>query len=502
MMKFKADEEDYWNTSKFKAFTFDDDDDELSRLKESKQAVNSIRQFVEDDDDEDEVEKVSWSGEPVGSISWSVNETAASSQRTDREPAFPKITTETTTISRSHSGYSLSSLFKGKTKGGNFQSFTETFSDSSVRLYAPELRKPKSEYKDYVSDWSPEETVQRMQQGKVVTLEKFRSLQDKLLLLDFAVRAHDGNVITAVLIYLKRTLSKEVLFRELESRQTALRHFIQYLTETRDQRLLLELLRALGRTEDAALLQYKEHLSIADENKRRDFLKSCLSLPFSPEDSAHVQDHYTLLERQIIIEATDRQAERGGKVEIFQKFPRRASILNMPLITTLYYCCFYHYPESEGTYSSPLNIRQTFKISEKQYFVTALAARAKLKAWSDVDALFTSRNWLGFTRKKSPLSFQRVVDILQKNSAPTQVLQDYVALVDDAELRISLAQKHKCHDIVINTYRDLKDRQQLLGYRGKVERGSAEERKIDELLNNQVSRRRRRIHLHHLHHVT
>ncbi|GAA6230884.1 spermatogenesis-defective protein 39 homolog [Lates japonicus] len=483
MMKSKPDEEDYWNSSKFKAFTFDDEDDEFSRLKESKQAVNSIRRLVEEDDDEDDVEKVSWSGEPVGSISWSVRETAASNQRTDREPAFPKINADTPTISRSHSGYSLSSLFKGKTKTGSFQ-FTDSLSDSSVRLYAPELRKPKSEYKDYVSDWSPEETVHRMQQGKAVSLEKFRSLQDKLLLLDFSVSAHDGNVITAVLIYLKRTLSKEVLFRELESRQTALRHFIHYLTETRDQRLLLELLRALGRTEDVALLQYKEHLSIADENKRRDFLKSCLSLPFSPEDSAHVQDHYTLLERQIIIEATDRQAERGGKVEIFQKFPRRASILNMPLITTLYYCCFYHYTESEGTYSSPLNVRQTFRISEKQFFVTALAARAKLKAWVDVDALFTSRNWLGFTRKKSPLGFHRVVDILQKNSAPTQVLQEYVGLVDDAELRISLAQKHKCHDIIINTYRDLKDRQQLLGYRGKVERGSVEERKINELLDN------------------
>ncbi|XP_045916327.1 spermatogenesis-defective protein 39 homolog [Micropterus dolomieu] len=487
-MKSRADEEDYWNSSKFKAFTFDDEDDEFSRLKESKRAVNSIRSLVEEDDGEDDVEKVSWSGEPVGSISWSVRETAASNQRTDREPAFPKINTDTPTLSKSNSGYSLSSLFKGKTKGGNFQSFTDSLNDSSVRLYAPELRKPKSEYKDYVSDWSPEETVQRIQQGKAVSLEKFRSLQDKLLLLDYAVASHDGNVITAVLIYLKRTLSKEVLFRELESRQTALRHFIHYLTETRDQRLLLELLRALGRTEDVALLQYKEHLNIADENKRRDFLKSCLSLPFSAEDSAHVQDHYTLLERQIIIEATDRQAERGGKVEIFQKFPRRASILNMPLVTTLYYCCFYHYTESEGTYSSPLNIRQTFKIPEKQYFVTALAARAKLKAWSDVDALFTSRNWLGFTRKRSPLSFQRVVDILQKNSAPTRVLQDYVALVDDAELRISLAQKHKCHDIVINTYRDMKDRQLLLGYRGKVQRGSADEKKIDELLSNQQIR--------------
>ncbi|XP_012729821.2 spermatogenesis-defective protein 39 homolog [Fundulus heteroclitus] len=483
MMKSKADEEDYWNSSKCNAFTFDDTDDEFSRLKESKKAVSSIGTLM-GEDGEDDWEKFSWSGEPVGSISWSVKEMAASNQKTDREPAFPKISTETPPLNKSQSGLSLSSLFKGKGKGGNLQSFSDILGDSSLRLYTPELRKPKSEYKDLVGDWSAEETVQRLQQGKGVSLEKFRSLQDKLLLLDLAVAAHDGNAITAVLIYLKRTLCKEVLFRELESRTTALRHFIHYLTETREQRLLLELLRALGRTEDAALLQYKEYKSITDENKRRDFLKSCLSLPFAAEDAAHVLDHYTLLERQIIIEAADRKAEREGKVEIFQKFPRKASILNMPLITTLYYCCFYHYTEPEGTFSSPVNVRQTFKISEKQYFTTALAARAKLKAWLDVDALFNSRNWLGFTKKKSPLSFQRVVDILQKNSAPTHVLQDYVGLVSDAELRISLAQKHKCHDIVINTYRDMKDRQLLAQYRKKVEQGSPEERKIDELLNN------------------
>lgn len=90
MIKSKGDEDEYWNSSKFKAFTFDDDDDEFSKvrheplniwlplqhlginmfvyqLKESKQAVNSIRRLVEEDDDEDDVEKVSWSGEPVGS---------------------------------------------------------------------------------------------------------------------------------------------------------------------------------------------------------------------------------------------------------------------------------------------------------------------------------------------------------------------------------------------------------------------------------------------------
>ncbi|MEQ2213630.1 hypothetical protein XENOCAPTIV_018137, partial [Xenoophorus captivus] len=99
-------------------------------------------------------------------ISWSIKEMASANQRTDREPAFPKISTQTPSLNKSQSGLSLSSLFK-------------VLGDSSLRLYTPELRKPKSEY-------------------KAVSLEKFRSLQDKLLLLDLAVAAHDGNAITAV----------------------------------------------------------------------------------------------------------------------------------------------------------------------------------------------------------------------------------------------------------------------------------------------------------------
>uniref|UniRef100_A0A8C1NCF1 Spermatogenesis-defective protein 39 homolog n=1 Tax=Cyprinus carpio TaxID=7962 RepID=A0A8C1NCF1_CYPCA len=416
MTRAKPEDDEYWNSSKFKAFTFDDEDDEFSQLKESKRAVNSI--LV--DEDEDDVERVSWSGEPVGSISWSVKETA-SSIRSGSEQSFPKIDT-TPSLSKQGSGYSLSSLFKGN-----------------------------------LHDLSPEETVRRMQKGRPFSLEKFRSLQDKLLLLDEAVAVYDGNVITAV---------SQILFRELMARDVALRHYVHYLKEMGEQKLLL--------------MHYKEHLNIKDEGRRRDFLKSCLSLPFSQDDATHVQDHYTLLERQIIIEASDKKAD----AEIFKKFPRKASILNMPIITTLYYSCFYHYGESEGTFSSPSNIRKTFRISEKQYILTALGARAKLKSWFDVDSLFNTKNWLGYTKKKSPIGFHRVVDILHKNSAPVQVLQEYVNLIDDPDLKLSGALKYKCHDVVINTYRDLKDRQQLIVYREKLERDSPEYRKIQELLNN------------------
>ncbi|KAM6463465.1 spermatogenesis-defective protein 39 homolog isoform 3-T5 [Liasis olivaceus] len=439
MNKVKVDEEEYWNSSKCKAFTFDDEDDELLQLKESKRTVNSLPDIVDDDDD---LEKFSWSGEPVGSISWSIKETASSSSSSSasegRDLSQQKGSSYAA-IPKQSSSYSLSSFFKGRNKHGSFQSLSDALTDTGFKNYAPELRRPKADYKDYNSDWSPNDTVRRLQRGKVCSLERFHSLQDKLLLLDEAVALHDGNVITAILIFLKRTLKKEILFRELEMRQVALRHLIHFLKETGDQKLLLDLLRFLDRTEEVALTQYREHLTISDAEKRKEFLKSCIGLPFSSEDAAHVQDHYTLLERQIII---------------------------------------------EGTFSSPANLKKTFKIPDKQYVLTALAARAKLRAWHDVDALFTTKNWLGYTKKRAPIGFHRVVEILQRNNAPVQVLQEYVRLVEDVETKLNLAVKYKCHDVVIDTYKDLKDRQQLMAYRCKVERGSPAEEKIDVILSN------------------
>ncbi|KAM9293962.1 spermatogenesis-defective protein 39 homolog [Gastrophryne carolinensis] len=477
-------DEDYWNTTKCKAFTFDDhDEDGLSQLKESKRAVNSLKAFVEDDDEE--WERFTWSGEPVGSISWSISETSSRGRGPETQVSVSeKSRSDISSFPKPGSSYSLGSLFKGKSRPSSFQSLSDALLEVNSKHYAPDLRKPRSEYQDYSGDWSLEDTVLRMSKGKGCSLERFRSLRDKLQLLDEAVRSHDGNVITAVLIFLKKTLRSEILFRELKVRQEALRHFIHFLKETSEQQLLLELFRYLEWTEELALCRYREHLNIADAEERRDFLKSkCLNLPFSLEDAAHVQDHYTLLERQIIIEVSDKHLEASGQ-EQFRKHPRKASLLFMPLVTTLFYACFYHYTESEGTFSSPANLRKTFKIPEKLFILTALAARAKLRAWHDIDALFTTKNWLGYTKKRAPVGFHRVVEILHKNGAPAQVLQEYVRLVEDAEMRISLGTKYKCHDVVIETYKDLKDRQQLMVYRCKVERGSPDEQKIDTILGN------------------
>lgn len=110
------------------------------QVKESRQAVNQISYMVGiNNDDDDDMQKVSWSGDPVGSktvplehlwrisdrlhsshpppvssgISWSVRETELTSQSTEKGVA------DTPSIVKSNSGYSLSSFFKGETGLGH-----------------------------------------------------------------------------------------------------------------------------------------------------------------------------------------------------------------------------------------------------------------------------------------------------------------------------------------------------------------------------------------------
>lgn len=42
MNRTKGDEEEYWNSSKFKAFTFDDEDDELSQVRFAQTIAKSL----------------------------------------------------------------------------------------------------------------------------------------------------------------------------------------------------------------------------------------------------------------------------------------------------------------------------------------------------------------------------------------------------------------------------------------------------------------------------
>lgn len=64
--------------------------------------------------------------------------------------------------------------------------------------------------------------------------------------------------------------------------------------------------------------------------------------------------------------------EKEGKHMVFRARPRVASIINMPVITTLYYCCMYHFEEPENLLGSPAALRKEHQVTENQHLVQLL----------------------------------------------------------------------------------------------------------------------------------
>ena len=65
--------------------------------------------------------------------------------------------------------------------------------------------------------------------------------------------------------------------------------------------------------------------------------------PQLSQDASLVQESVDLLERQRPVEDSDAQLEASGRSQIFKDIPRKVSLIGMSVVTTLYYCCLYHF---------------------------------------------------------------------------------------------------------------------------------------------------------------
>ncbi|VDL76168.1 unnamed protein product [Nippostrongylus brasiliensis] len=111
------------------------------------------------------------------------------------------------------------------------------------------------------------EAVRRLLKGDPVSLEWYRTKLEKIQLLDAAVDVVDGNVILAVVLFLKNSLM-DSLFRDiLLMRPRAAEEYLTYLKTTRDHDELANTLFALGRNADAAMVEYSAALrhQVADQ---------------------------------------------------------------------------------------------------------------------------------------------------------------------------------------------------------------------------------------------
>ncbi|XP_030854635.1 spermatogenesis-defective protein 39 homolog isoform X1 [Strongylocentrotus purpuratus] len=334
-------------------------------------------------------------------------------------------------------------------------------------------RKIKSLEKSRWSALPVADTVSRIITGERYSLEPYKSLKDKMSLLDAAIGYHDGNAIVAVVMFVKKTLSKTLFYKELSKRPAAVNQYIAFLKSyhTKEESVAAEL-GALGRVEEAALWRYKLANQSDVPQQRLTRIMDCNSKWFQRSESLTaehdiIKEQVLLLNKQLQIEPRDQRYQLEGKFP-FREFPRKTSLYFQPVITTLFYCCLYHYASSEADMSNPQTLKREFNLSDKQYLFQALLARSKLKDWNQVESLLTSKNWLGKARIKAAVNFSQVVYILITVKAPTEIIAKYMMFIEDKESRIALASKFKIHAVVIDTCAQLKDRQRLLSYRPQV----------------------------------
>ncbi|XP_071159395.1 spermatogenesis-defective protein 39 homolog isoform X3 [Mytilus edulis] len=479
-------EDEYWDTSrasakKNKAFNLFDDTVSVETADDLRRSKRLLRSFEEDDDES--TDTINWDGTPsaetgAGNVSFQPDSGSMLYSK-----SHEKLSTSTSNTSlNNQSIHDVVTSYKPKTPQTNDpKKLVE-----QIQFLQRELERAKASGGSKIP---VDETVQRIINGKQYSLEMYKSKDDKFALLDRAIKLHDGNAITAIILFIKKTIKPSIFNLELQRRPVAANHLISYMKAHFDLKELEDLLGMLGRNEEAAMLKYKQAVSISDAGAKLKSLDMCLKAHFSanPQLSSEtplLQEHIALLERQRPIEDSDKKAELSGTVMMFKQYPRKASILNMSAVTTLYYCCFYHSTEGENHLACPEAIRKQHQLTDKQFVWTALSARARLKQWNGVDELLTTKGWFGGTKARAVIGFDRVCQILNQCNPPLEVLTKYLKLIDNTEKRLELAKKFKCHNVVIETLASMKDRSQLEFYGRKLQPGTIEARSAAAALNN------------------
>uniref|UniRef100_H2ZPJ0 Spermatogenesis-defective protein 39 homolog n=1 Tax=Ciona savignyi TaxID=51511 RepID=H2ZPJ0_CIOSA len=276
---------------------------------------------------------------------------------------------------------------------------------------------------------------------------------------------------------MRDTLKRDLFSKELMQRQVAVDHYCAYLRAAGEIDELHETLSALGRTEEAAMLKYKQCLASTTATTpeiRASGLKDCVKYYFDCDirltnDTQAIQEQISLMQRQSVVEDGDKAAEASGNVPVFKSHPRKESIIYKSLVTTLYYFCYYHWGETEGILSSPTSLRNEHKIGEKQFMFISVAALCKMRRWRDLETMLTTpRTLFRSSRLHAVIGFDKVVDVLSKNLAPAEALAKYCAEIENSEKRLEWAMRLKCYKVTIDTLTHMRDRAQLVIYLDQI----------------------------------
>jgi len=403
------DDDSYWNESKNKGFSFDEnaDSDELSL---SRLSINKNDNVV------------SFEAVPSSSSRWQEKVREASRQiATAAQVPEPSI-----------------SQIVGVRDPNKLEAEL-----AAVRKTLAKLQENK------FSPSPPQQTVEDIILGRPYSLSGYVSLKDKVELLDCALDLGDGAAILAITLMLRSTLKWAKFIEIVEARPVAADQLVAHLVTRHELSALIDLLSALGRRQEASVVAFKQALASPTLEARVKKLKDVLHMHAS--NAEQFIEQINLWERLSPVIASDTSGTSSG-------------LANASVLKTLLFLCTHHWGAGENLLHSPAGMRRTHKLTDKQYTWVALRARASVAAWADCEGLVVGKGWLGGKKVKGSVSAQAVVTALHQAGAPTDTLAIFLPLVDSLEDRMGLARKVGVAAVVVDVLVAMKDRLALLQF--------------------------------------
>ncbi|KAK0410698.1 hypothetical protein QR680_005282 [Steinernema hermaphroditum] len=335
-----------------------------------------------------------------------------------------------------------------------------------------------------------EESIKRLLRCEPVPLDLYRTKAQKLELLDAAIRAIDSDVILTVVLFLKRSLTDSI-FREILLRKPdAADAYIAHLEDISDFSELTHTLFSLGRNEDAAMMEFCAASRKATTDGKIQALKKAMNSGFSSpilsSESKLVAEYIDLLERQVLIDSTDDEVIKSGRSAHFKQYPKMASLVGQPLLTTVYYCSLYHYDLPINSYASPLSIKAVFNLNEKEFLWMAISALSRIRRWSEIERLLSNRKLLGGTKMTMPFPWSAFFRHVSRNEVPPkEFLLRWLSSINDLEERVAVSEQYlDAHSVTLEAIVALKDRKKLVCWLSKLTPHTIEHSKAQMALNN------------------
>ncbi|CAH1708840.1 spermatogenesis-defective protein 39 homolog [Aphis gossypii] len=293
-------------------------------------------------------------------------------------------------------------------------------------------------------------TIENIVMSFTYTLEPYRSLEEKTMLLKEALDTEDGNAILTVVIFLTNTLKKSIFQRILRDNPIAASHYVQYLYSKQYINELVDTLEMLGRTKDAMMMLFKFGCRNPQNCLQR--FNVCVNLADEQYDKQIISQ---------LIHLVGKSAESTSVVSLISD----------------------NCKEQQSIQSCRV-LANEFNLSTKQLEATLLITFCQLQNWILVDDMLLNKNWLGKDKLALSLPIGETVKLLHNNGAPSSSLTRYIKMIKDSDERLELAKKFNCHHIIIDDFALKKDRRGLLVYKTTLQKQSESYYYADVILKN------------------